>query len=877
MSTHGTAVRRPGLKARLAAGLSDLAARVATGAGEDGYMPIGDLASMRTYDPDTGVYDCLAGKAIMFEMLPVVSIDEAAIGNLHSMLAEIDTGRGVMQVLNWSSPMIAGALDRWTAARTDFAAMTRARCDLFEAGALGEVFTQQRWRIRHTRVFCVFMIPHGGGGSGRMQTERLLAARGSLHQGFRSIGTQLRPVEPAMLIPLCRQILTPDPASVRPHDGGYNALESIHEQIRAPGAALAVNRDGLVFRDGASLRDEERAPGPVAMRCWSVAQLPRDIGPGAPAALIGEFFNTGRFCPWPVLQSLTFTRAAMSRDAVGLRANRSWKQANSWLRHFMPEVGREYHDWQQTAEALAEGETLASLHYQLVLQAPEAELASAETALHNLFEGNGFGIRIDSGIQAGALAAALPMGCGNLAVMTRLRRTRTVFQRNALALMPVFGEWRGNGWGDTPPVALFAGRRGELAGFTPWDSDGNHNLKFVGPPGVGKSVCMQELAIGAVATGGSVIVIDDGRSFRNSCLLLGGTHVDFADADLRINPFAAVDEALVRRNPDFLEEVQAMLVGFLCALAHPGTDSDDLEDSLLAAVVQSVWNEHGNAARIDHVIETLILFTAAREGETVAGMKTLNAVAARDLMSRAGNLATLLQRFSSTGAAGAHFTGGCSVTLEARLIVFEMEALRRRRHIRAAAMTLIVFLAQQKTYLTPRDHRVAIMIDEAWALLEGASGKFIEGVARRARKYNGALITATQSVADYFRNPAATAAWEQSDWTIMFAQSDSSIRALREEQQINLTPTLERALRDLHSRQGLWSEMVIHNRGGGWNIVRLPLDDLSLTAFSSKGEDVAAIETLVAGGLTRDEAILRHAAAIRKTAAPKGGADDPAA
>lgn len=327
-----------------------------------------------------------------------------------------------------------------------------------------------------------------------------------------------------------------------------------------------------------------------------------------------------------------------------------------------------------------------------------------------------------------------------------------------------------------------------------------------------------------------------------------------------------------------------MLVGFLGALAHPGTPGDDLEDSLLAAVVQSVWEAHGNSAEIDHVIETLILFTAAQEGESVAGMKILNAVAARDLMSRAGNLATLLQRFSSTGAAGAHFSGGCSVSLDDRFVVFEMEALRQRRHIRAAAMTLIVFLAQQKTYLTPRDHRVAIMIDEAWALLEGTSGKFIEGVARRARKYNGALITATQSVADYFQNPAAIAAWEQSDWTIMFAQSDSSIQALRQEKRINLTPTLEKALRDLQSRRGLWSEMVVHNRDGGWNIVRLLLDDLSLAAFSSTGEDVAAIEAMVAGGMSRDEAIIHHAAGIRQTSNTggntggdtRGGGDEPA-
>ena len=48
-------------------------------------------------------------------------------------------------------------------------------------------------------------------------------------------------------------------------------------------------------------------------------------------------------------------------------------------------------------------------------------------------------------------------------------------------------------------------------------------------------------------------------------------------------------------------------------------------------------------------------------------------------------------------------------------------------------------------------------------LLSGEDSKaFLEGAARRARKYRGALVTGTRNVNDYCSNPAARAAWENS-------------------------------------------------------------------------------------------------------------------
>ena len=147
-------------------------------------------------------------------------------------------------------------------------------------------------------------------------------------------------------------------------------------------------------------------------------------------------------------------------------------------------------------------------------------------------------------------------------------RWRTVLMRNALTLLPLFGEWRGNA-GQQAGLVLFAGRRGELASWTPFASSGNYNCVIVGQSGAGKSVLMQEVMAGLLAAGGAVVVIDDGYSFRNSCALFAGTHVVW-ETGLQINPFAAVVRAGNGVDGDFEETVISMLVAFCASLPIPG-------------------------------------------------------------------------------------------------------------------------------------------------------------------------------------------------------------------------------------------------------------------------------------------------------------------
>ena len=94
-------------------------------------------------------------------------------------------------------------------------------------------------------------------------------------------------------------------------------------------------------------------------------------------------------------------------------------------------------------------------------------------------------------------------------------------------LAPLQGEF---GATDSPLMMLF-GRRGQPLFWNPFaNKEGNYNTAVIGKSGSGKSVFMQELVASIRGFGGKVYVIDDGRSFMNSCRLQGGEFVEFSDA-----------------------------------------------------------------------------------------------------------------------------------------------------------------------------------------------------------------------------------------------------------------------------------------------------------------------------------------------------------
>ena len=774
--------------------------------------PLVDLLPWRAWDEAGEFYVNAASCGFVLELAPFAGIDEGTLDALAGTLADSAPERSVVQVIHWTSPRYGAAIRDWAQPREGAGGLQAVMAARREA-----LFTGAGWRPLHEggppftlndcRVFLTACLP---GRPGPASETALGGFRRALEGALASIGTWARRLEPDGLLSLAAELTAPDPEGE--HDGGlkrperrWSPRDPIHLQCAAPGRAMSVAPAGLVFHHPAGTD--------VAVRVLSARAYP-EVWPGWRGnALIGDFHRDFLQPGAPVLTTLTVMMGeAADGERAFLKSARATQQAGTGIARYLPGLPEKARDWRFVTERLKEGERLVRASYTICVYAPLDAIDEAEQAVRAIYHGQGWRLGTERYAHLPGWLSCLPMvPAGGLdADLARMGRMKTLLTSSAVNLAPVHGEWRGQRTTpDAPPALLLVGRRGQPACWSPFANEaGNYNVAVTGKSGSGKSVLMQELVAGIAGAGGEAVVIDDGRSFQHTAEALGGAFIAFGKDPARLNPFAMIDTETAARDGDYREECFAML----------------------AAVVGRMCRRRG---RIDDI--------------EAAGDR------------RASDMALALGPWRPGGALGRLFEGGETPALDAALTVFELAELKGRGDLQGVVLMLVVFLATQRMYHGPRTRPKAIVIDEAWDLLSGEDSRaFLEGAARRARKYRGALVTGTQSVNDYYANPAARAAWDNADWTIFLAQKDESVELLKQEKRIHCDPGMERALKSLATVDGRHAELVLHGPDG-WRVARLVLDRASSALYSSRGPAFAAIEKLKEEGLSTEEAVGRIA------------------
>jgi conjugal transfer ATP-binding protein TraC len=191
----------------------------------------------------------------------------------------------------------------------------------------------------------------------------------------------------------------------------------------------------------------------------------------------------------------------------------------------------------------------------------------------------------------------------------------------------------------------------------------------------------------------------------------------------------------------------------------------------------------------------------------------------------------------------------------AELVVLELEELKGRKHLQQVILLQLIFQIQQAMYLGERSRQKIVLIDEAWDLLtQGDVAKFIEHGYRRFRKYNGAAITVTQSLADLYTNSTGQAIAGNSAHTLLLAQPGHAIDQLKSDHRLPMSDAGAEMLKTVHTVPGAYSEvMTLCDSGAG--IGRLLVDPFRRLLYSTRPSDVAAIRHLREKGFSVEQAI----------------------
>ncbi len=519
----------------------------------------------------------------------------------------------------------------------------------------------------------------------------------------------------------------------------------------------------------------------------------------------------------------------------------------------MPELKEKAQDFSFVTRHIREGQKLVDTYFQVTLFAQEEKLEDASQILTSIYKKKTFQLISTKYMQLQSYMSIIPfnMSEGIFDDLHKGNRTDTMLTWTCSNLVPLIGEDYGH---ISSPCMMLFGRRGQPLFWNPFaNQGGNYNAAVVGKSGSGKSVFMQELVTSLLGFGGRVYVVDDGRSFMNACKLQGGEFMEFVNGKgVCINPFTLlkdtktgattkhynIDDVLSKKpeeldDVDNTSEVLILINTMVRQMARSQSSTNEIENSFISSAIDEAYKQKGRNATITTV---------------------------RDILNkqddiRAKDIALMLRPFTIEGEYKEYFEGECNISIKSFYMVFELSEIKNKKDLQGIVMQFIMFLVFQQMYMGDRKQSISIVIDEAWDLLHGEeTGKFIEGLARRARKYNGNIITGTQSINDYYKTPATKAIIENSDWTCLLSQKPESIEAFKNSGRIMMDENMERVLKSINTKDKKYSEVMICGNGG-YMVGRLIVDQYSIALYSSKADDFNKIQELTKRGYTVAQAL----------------------
>jgi conjugal transfer ATP-binding protein TraC len=805
----------------------------------------------RSYDARARMFVNTDSIGFVLELSPMMGADEKSGEILTQFLSDAVPSGCQIQFIHWQSPSIGEKIADWVmprvVAKGVYGRAAEHRARWLRRGAWESLSKDAPFYLRNHRVFISLGAPLRSGVS----PETLSSVRDSLYGTLQSLSIPHRDVSPVELIGyfddfLCAAVDNGDKPET------YSDLDPIAYQCVRRDLETQITPDRLVFhaerfratgesQDGVPIIAEV-IPDQFDWRFFSVRNFPKQWAPWDVQKVIGDMVNDKlRFgCNVMTVLGLVYPDEESATSKAGFKVMRTTSLADSKSSRFLPQLADQRDEWQHVQQEMRQGRKLCQAYYGVGALSPLGRGDINERMLKSVYKGAGWDLIDERYLQLMGLLAAMPLSLPNglSTDLTRMKRFRTMLTTTAASIAPIQGEYAGG----TIPHVLLIGRRGQPFFWSPFqNAAGNHNVAVFGKSGSGKSVFLQDICAAMAGAGAKVIVIDDGRSFEHMARALGGAFVEFKlSSGFSLNPFDMIDvEALdhAEDGEDYEIECLAMLKSIIGQMARQQDRLSDTERGLIDVAVSQVWNSNRRDGTIDHV---------------VAALRAQPSPYANDL-------ADAMSPFVRGGTYGKFFDGPCSIDLSAGLTVFELSDLASKPELRSVSLTALMFLSLRVMRQMDRSVPKAMMIDEAWQLLGGGQmGQAIETYARTCRKYGSSLITATQSLNDFYKSEGSLAALENSDWSVVLQQKEETINDLAKHQRFEMDHYTETLLRSL-KRNGVEYSDVLIKGPETLAVGRLVLDPYSATLYSSSPRVFAGIEELVKGGVPLPDAIERVA------------------
>jgi type IV secretory pathway VirB4 component len=321
-----------------------------------------------------------------------------------------------------------------------------------------------------------------------------------------------------------------------------------------------------------------------------------------------------------------------------------------------------------------------------------------------------------------------------------------------------------------PPGGVLYGHNSDSAGIVWWDrwSQHNHNSVILARSGAGKSYLIKLEILRSLYDLIAVAVIDPEDEYPRLAKAIGGTIARLGAPGVRLNPF---DIPTADRQRDALVRRQLFLHTLISVL---------LAEPVSPAVLDKAVNATYAAAAINH--------DPATWNRPAPLLRDLAATLAASTDPQAQLLADRLSPWTH-GSFKDLFDGPSTVTPTGQLVVWSTRLLPDE--LRPAGMLLALdaiwrdvdaptsTTADLRDARPPQVQRRLVVVDEAWTLLrDGQGAKFLNRLAKAARKRHAGLSVVTQDAADVLGSDLGRAVVSNAATQILMRQAPQAIEAI---------------------------------------------------------------------------------------------------
>lgn len=576
----------------------------------------------------------------------------------------------------------------------------------------------------------------------------------------------------------------------------------------------------------------------------SVKALPKQNTIALMNNLVGDHFGSTKqvSCPFMVNCTIIIPDIHKENNSIDLNYTQTQDTATPFALKMSPKLRERLNGLTLMFNETKQGELPCKLYFNIVLfNKDKLRLQGIAARLQNYYKTDGLSVVPDNKIVLPLLWNALPL-YPSLESLKNTNRMFTMTIKHAASFAPIFSDYRNIRSGYSQ---IYYTRRGNLYGFDPMRGQ-NHNGLVFGSSGGGKSATVNNFIEQEYESGAMIRIIDEGRSYKKLCAVLGGTFIEFTDkSHVCLNPFTLVT--------DIHSELE-QLSRIVKQMASPSTPLDDYLMSMIKKAIVSSFNMGAQKTTITDVAD----FLAKQDDENVR------------------KLGRQLYDYTDRGSYGKYFDGDNNLNLDAQMVVLELEGLKAFPELKTVVMMVLLARIQNDMFFNSIYPRKFVIFEEVTSYLAiPVVAQYIDDFYMRIRKYRAGCWLVTQNIEKVAQSEAIKSIINNANYVIYLPYKTAEIKKLVENGYVKNDPFIIKTMESLRLFQGQYSEaMIFESDTDNISTIRIVFNESEKVLYSSSGDYfIPFLNRLDAGEPVKD-IIQSYLAKERDKISTKGSVED---